>query len=146
MKKRPAYYASLQTLLMDEEITALEKKYEVILQEDLKELYKWKNGQRDSYEVFMNNSMFVPLEQTLEARKELTSMGGVFTGRKGQLIEYWNDDNDRNVVSPDLLTLIKTLNKYYEKTPAEKFNEYFDISHQLSQFKKKFVVEKPLRE
>lgn len=175
-EKRPAYYAALQAPLTDEEIAALEKKYTVTLPEDLRELYKWKNGQRDSDENFVNNSIFVPLEDVLVAHEELTAMigydfeienwwnaqwlpvfengggssicydmGGVFTGKKGQLIEYWNDDNDRPVICPDLLTFIKVVNTYYKRTPKEKFDEYFDITDQLSAFRKKFIVDKPLK-
>lgn len=175
-EKRPEYYAALQPPLTGEEIAALEKKYDITLPEDVKQLYKWKNGQGDSYEAFVNNSMFVPLEQALAAREELTAMigydfeienwwnahwlpifdngggssicydmGGVFTGKKGQLVEYWNEDNDRNVICPDLLTFIKTLSSYYEKTPRQNFDEHFSISNKLSAFRKKFVVDKPVK-
>ncbi|MEO1655824.1 MAG: SMI1/KNR4 family protein, partial [Bacteroidota bacterium] len=46
-------------------------------------------------------------------------LGGVFTGDKGQLIEFWNDDNDRKVIAPRLLDLIECLNQYFKDTTED---------------------------
>lgn len=74
---RPEFYKSLKEPLSDNNIEALEKKYNVILPEDLKELYKWKNGQDDTvYESFVNNSTFISLDEALDTASENTSMIG----------------------------------------------------------------------
>ncbi len=70
---------------------------------------------------------------------------GVFTGEKGQLIEYWAKDNDRQVIAPNLIDFIKKLNQYYEETSKEEFDEYFDISESIVQWKKEFIVNKPIK-
>lgn len=76
-KIRPEFYSNLGSSLSDEEIKELEKEYNVQLPEDLKALYKWKNGQADGcYDAFVNNSMFIPLDQALDTAQELTSMIG----------------------------------------------------------------------
>ena len=152
---RPDYYQTLKSPLNDSEIELLEEKYQVQIPNNLKELYKWKNGQNhDCYEAFVNNSMFIPLEDVLESAEEFTSMigsdfeienwwneswlpifsngggsyicydlGGIFTGDKGQLIEYWNRDNDRNVIASNLETFISQLVKYYDNNKPEDFYE-----------------------
>ncbi|SEW52708.1 SMI1/KNR4 family protein [Chitinophaga arvensicola] len=74
---RPAYYASLQEGLTEDAIQALENQYQRQLPDDLKQLYKWKNGQADdNYDAFLNNSLFVPLEQALDTAAENISMIG----------------------------------------------------------------------
>ena len=77
LKLRPDYYEALKNPLGDNDIKVLEEKYKIQIPNDLKELYKWKNGQNeDCYEAFVNNSMFMPLEDVLESWEELTSMIG----------------------------------------------------------------------
>lgn len=157
--KRAAYYATLQPGLSTEEITALEKEFNVTVPADLRALYQWKNGQQvDSYEAFVNNSMFLSLRSALETARENTSMigsdfelenwwhaawipifdngggdyicydtVGVFTGIRGQIIEFWHADNDRNTIAPDLTTFITSINHLYSTTPAEEFDEYFEV-------------------
>ncbi|UII76231.1 SMI1/KNR4 family protein [Flagellimonas sp. HMM57] len=175
-EKRPEYYSKLQKPLSKEEIFALEVKYNKIIPSDLKEFYLWKNGQsQDSYEAFVNNSMFEPLEFVLSGNQEFTEMigydfeienwwnenwlpifsngggsyicydlKGVFTGQKGQLVEYWKGDNDRPVITPSLADFLNSLNQYYEKTSENDFDEYFDISESITQWKKEFIVDKPI--
>ncbi len=70
---------------------------------------------------------------------------GVFTGEKGQLVEYWEEDNDRPVVAPNLIDFIKKLNQYYEETSKEDFDEYFDINESIVQWKREFIVNKPTK-
>ena len=64
---------------------------------------------------------------------------GVFTGKVGQLIEFWHADNDRNVIAPSLLTFVEKINKYYETTEKSDFDEYFlvGLTHD---YPKRFVV------
>ncbi len=67
---------------------------------------------------------------------------GVFTKNKGQLIEYWNKNNDRVVIFPSLDKLIKELNRYYENNFQNDINETFNISNNMVKWKIKFVVDK----
>ncbi len=175
-EKRPEYYNKLQNPLTEKEISALETKYNIKLRSDLKELYLWKNGQsQETYEAFVNNSMFEPLEFVLSGNKEFTEMigfdfeienwwnknwlpifsngggsyicydlKGIFTGEKGQLVEYWKGDNDRPVIAPNLSNFIEKLNQYYEETSKKDFDKYFDISESIEQWKKEFIVDKPI--
>jgi cell wall assembly regulator SMI1 len=161
-EKRAAYYTTLQPGLSAAEIADLEKQFNVTLPADLRALYQWKNGQHsDSYEAFVNNSMFVPLKNALETARELTAMigsdfdlenfwhpawiplfdngggdyicydtAGVFTGIKGQLIEFWHADNDRDTIAPDLTSFITSINQLYLSTDAADFDEYFEVKAQ----------------
>lgn len=71
---RNEFYKSLNEPLTDKEIEILEKKYNIVLPEDLKALYKWKNRQKfNIYESFINNSMFIPLNEALDIASENTS-------------------------------------------------------------------------
>lgn len=54
--------------------------------------------------------------------------GGSFTGRKGQLVEYWNKDADRNVIAPSLDALIAAMNRYYETVTPGDFDEFFTVA------------------
>lgn len=176
-EKRPKYYKTLQAPLSEQDIAQLEEKHAITLPFDLKILFLWKNGQRqDSYEAFVNNSIFEPLEQVLQGNKEFTQMigydfeienwwnenwlpifsngsgnyicydiKGVFTGEKGQLIEYWNTDNDRPVIATNLTDFLNELNQYYEKTATKDFDDYFDISECITQWQKVFIVDKPIK-
>lgn len=66
--------------------------------------------------------------------------GGLFTNMPGQIIEFWHADSDRNVIAPNLETLISGLNDYYDKTPVQKFDSYFAVEA-IEGFPKKFTVE-----
>lgn len=88
--RRPEYYAHLQEPLTAAAITALETEYGVTLPADLKELYTWKNGQADScYKSFVNNSMFIPLQEALSTAKENTGMIGFDFDVKNWWHEQW---------------------------------------------------------
>ena len=74
---RPDYYAQLNPPLSAADIAALETKYSVQLPDDLKELYRWKNGQKSScYKSFVNNSTFLSLNNAFSTAKDLTAMIG----------------------------------------------------------------------
>lgn len=171
-RTRTDYYQVLKEPLNDLEINALEEKYKIKIPIDLRLLYKWKNGQnRNSFESFVNNSMFIPLEETLQIAAENTSMigtdfeienwwnekwlpifhngggdyicydcHGTFTENKGQLIEFWHGENDRNVISLNLETFISRLTHYYEITEQKDFDEYFEIES-IDNYPKRFIVE-----
>jgi cell wall assembly regulator SMI1 len=168
---RPELYSNLQAALSPEGIDVLEQKYNITLPDDLKTFYCWKNGQDDSsYEAFVNNSTFIPLEEALDTARELTDMigtdfeienwwneswipifhngggsyicydlRGIFTGQAGQLIEYWNKDNDRNVIAANLEGFLELLNGYYAYTPKEKFDDFFSMDT-TGEYPKRFKV------
>jgi cell wall assembly regulator SMI1 len=84
---RSEFYKTLQEPLNDTEIESLEKKYNIVLPEDLKALYKWKNGQENSnFESFVNNSMFIALDEALDIASENTSM----IGFDFEIENWWN--------------------------------------------------------
>ncbi len=63
---RPDYYYELNEPLDDSQLDKLEAYYKIKIPEDLRTLYKWKNGQKQNcYEALVNNSTFVPLNQAL---------------------------------------------------------------------------------
>jgi cell wall assembly regulator SMI1 len=168
---RPEFYPSLKQPLHNNEINSLEEKYKIKIPDDLKVFYKWKNGQNeDCYTAFVNNSIFIPLDQALEIAIENTSMigldfeienwwnekwipifhngggdyicydfGGIFTGQKGQLIEFWHADNDRNVIAPTLEAFISQINYYYEMKENIDFDERFQIE-KIAGFPKKYIL------
>ncbi|PKB00376.1 cell wall assembly regulator SMI1 [Flavobacteriaceae bacterium MAR_2009_75] len=70
---------------------------------------------------------------------------GIFTGEKGQLVEYWNEYDDRPVIAPSLTDFIKKMNQYYDETPAEEFDEFFDLSDGISDWRKEFIVDQPIK-
>lgn len=69
---------------------------------------------------------------------------GTFTGKSGQLIEFWHTDADRAVITPDLLTFIKALNVYYKKTDSSDFDGLFNVSESITDFRKRFIAHKPI--
>ena len=84
---RADFYSQLNAPLTDTEIGNLENQYNVKLPADLKKLYKWKNGQSENcYESFVNNSMFMALEDSLSYAETLTSM----IGYDFEIENWWN--------------------------------------------------------
>lgn len=84
---RPAYYTQLKPPLSSADIKALETKYSVQLPDDLKELYRWKNGQKSNcYQSFVNNSLFLALDDALTTAKDLTAM----IGRDFETENWWH--------------------------------------------------------
>lgn len=116
--KRPDFYSMLNKPLKENQIQALEEKFNITLAKDLKELYQWKNGQRnDCYDI-----------------------RGIFTSEQGQLIEFWHADNDRNIIAPNLQCFIEAINEFYEAKEEKDFDEYFEIGN-IKGFPKRFYVE-----
>lgn len=169
---RPDFYLKLNAPLKENEIKALEEGFNVTLPADLKALYQWKNGQNDKcYDSFVNNSMFMSLEEVLDTAKEMTEMigsdfeidnwwnenwlpifhngggdhicydmGGTFTGQRGQLIEFWHADNDRNIIALDLKSFIESINQFYGTKSVMDFDEYFEVDN-IKNFPQKFYLE-----
>ncbi|PWN71520.1 benzoate transporter [Chryseobacterium phosphatilyticum] len=66
---------------------------------------------------------------------------GIFTGNKGQILEFWNRDPDRNVIAGSLKHLLNSLNAYYTSQYNEELNEFISIEAHGNGFPKKFIVE-----
>lgn len=169
--KRPEFHQRLNDPLTDAQLNRLEDHYGIELPEDLRKLYRWKNGQKaDFFDAFVNNSMFVPLNQALFDNSELNAMigldfeienwwnyswipifqngggdsicydtKGIFTGDRGQLIEFWHGDHDRNVVAPTLGSFLSMIINLFENKKGEDFDEYFKIG-KIEDYPKKFIV------
>ncbi|KOY86331.1 benzoate transporter [bacterium 336/3] len=87
--KRTEFYNKLQLGIETSQIEKIEKLFQKNLPEDLKKLYLWKNGQPEKlYETFVNNSMMIPLEKSLEIAQNLTAMIGKDFDREN----WWNKD------------------------------------------------------
>lgn len=65
---------------------------------------------------------------------------GIFTGRKGQLIEFWHRDGDRNVIAPDLESFLQAINQYYGETAPASFDDFFTLEKYAKGYPKKFYV------
>ncbi len=169
LKKRKDYFLNFNEGLDSKEIEVLEMKYKIKLPKDIIELYMWRNGQgKGDYSSFINNSMFMELEEVLEIWSMLTGMidydfeiknwwnkawlpiftngsgsyicydtKGIFTGKEGQMIEFWRADDDRNVIAPSLEFMINQLIKYYEE--SNYLDEYIDVEY-LDGYPKEFIV------
>ena len=86
---RPNYYLHLKQPLNNTEINELEKHYKTKLPDDLRALYKWKNGQNaQCFETFVNNSMFISLGDALETAREYTSM----IGSDFEIENWWTEN------------------------------------------------------
>lgn len=168
-EKRPSYFSALQPGLSLYQIQDVESKFKCFLPKSLKLLYQWKNGQReDNSEAFINNAMFLPLEEALETAAELTSMietdfemenwwhpawipifhngsgsyicydtKGIFTGIRGQIIEFWKEDPDRNVIAPHLESLLKSLIHLYSSSKT--LDEFMIIKNNRN-YPKRFIA------
>jgi cell wall assembly regulator SMI1 len=171
---RPDFYTELNDPLSDAEINALEQKYNRSLPADLRTLYKWKNGHNtftsfvnNSYFIPLQealesaadltsmigsdfeienwwNQHWIPLFNNGATNYICYDMGGIFTGEPGQLIEYWNKDNDRNVIFPNLESFIEAINRFYENTSPDSFDEFFSLEINPEGFPKRFIVDKRL--
>ncbi|GAA5088752.1 hypothetical protein GCM10023210_12710 [Chryseobacterium ginsengisoli] len=86
---RPEFYSELNDPLTDEELDNLENYYKVEIPKDLRTLYKWKNGQNmNCFDSFVNNSMFIPLNQALFDASELNPM----IGTDFEIENWWNEN------------------------------------------------------
>lgn len=86
---RPEFYSQLNNPLTDEQIDTLEDYYKLEIPTDLRILYKWKNGQNmNCYDSFVNNCMFIPLNQALFDASELNMM----IGTDFEIENWWNEN------------------------------------------------------
>lgn len=84
---RTEFYSYLNPSLKASEIANLTQQYGLTIPEEVKNLYLWKDGPLlENFESFVNNSMFMSLEDLLQSYKELTSM----IGKDFKLQNWWN--------------------------------------------------------
>ncbi|WP_426478690.1 SMI1/KNR4 family protein [Chryseobacterium sp. CBSDS_008] len=67
-------------------------------------------------------------------------LDGTFTGNKGQILEFWNRDSDRNVIASSLENFLKQINSLYRESSAENSDEFFTVEYEDG-FPVKFSVE-----
>jgi cell wall assembly regulator SMI1 len=165
--KRPEYYSTLNPPLTDLQIGDLEKKFDIQLSANVKLLYRWKNGQSEykrfvnncafmplesaleSYEILTSmighdftiknwwNERWIPLFENGGGDYVCVDIAGIFTGLPGQVVDFRHDEPARNIIAPSLEVFIATLNKYYETTKPEEFDEFFDIG-EIAGYPKRF--------
>ena len=85
------------------------------------------------------NKNWIPIFQNGGGDSICYDLKGIFTDNKGQLIEFWHADNDRNVIAPSLETFFEKIIDFYETRQKEEFDEYFEIE-EIDNFPKKFIV------
>ena len=84
---RSELYSELNDGLSESEIEEYEKNLNTKFPEDLKELYMWKNGQNiDCYDSFVNNSVFISLERSMEIVKEHLELSKT----EFETLNWWN--------------------------------------------------------
>ena len=86
------------------------------------------------------NENWIPIFQNGGGDSICYDLDGVFTGQKGQLIEFWHADNDRNIIAATLESFLQKLINFYETKDKNDFDEYFNIEN-INGFPKKFIVE-----
>jgi cell wall assembly regulator SMI1 len=65
---------------------------------------------------------------------------GTFTDLKGQLLEFWKADNDRNVISGNLKSFLTELVHLYEDFDPNDFDETFEAAD-VPGYPRRFYVE-----
>ncbi|RLJ69333.1 SMI1/KNR4 family protein [Pedobacter alluvionis] len=86
------------------------------------------------------NENWIPIFQNGGGDSTCYDLQGIFTENRGQLIEFWHADNDRNVIAPALETFFEKIIGFYETIQREEFDEYFKIGG-IDNYPKKFIVE-----
>jgi cell wall assembly regulator SMI1 len=86
------------------------------------------------------NQNWIPIFQNGGGDSICYDLKGIFTQKRGQLIEFWHADNDRNVIAPTLEAFFRKIIEFYEKKKQNKeFDEYFEIE-QIENYPKRFIV------
>lgn len=65
---------------------------------------------------------------------------GLFTGQRGQLLEFWHGDSDRNVIAPGLENFIQMINRYYANADPASFDEFFTLEEYPDGYFQRFYV------
>ncbi|WP_316736619.1 SMI1/KNR4 family protein [Pedobacter aquatilis] len=86
------------------------------------------------------NENWIPIFQNGGGDSICYDLRGIFTGQKGQLIEFWPADNDRNVIAPSLKSFLEKIIELYETKHKDEFDEYFQVQ-KIENYPKKFILE-----
>jgi cell wall assembly regulator SMI1 len=127
-RHRPVYYAGLLPGLTAQECDLFESRLGITLPESFRSLYQWRNG-HGAFECFRGNQYWMSSEEIVSTKELTDGMigsdfepgwwerpwvpflhngagshlcvdtAGTDGGRPGQLVEFWNPDPDRPVVS-----------------------------------------------
>lgn len=147
-QRRPAYHATLGPPATDAEIAALETEFQLTLPAELRQWFRWRNGQQ-GFENFFENYCLQSVQsaaETMRVNRELLEAGdfvlnwwrpgwvpllengggdhvcldleGTFTGRPGQLVQHWHDWEPRTVLFPDLTAWLAAVVQVYEHAPS----------------------------
>lgn len=131
-RHRPAFYSGLLPGLTDQEWTSFAAQLGVTIPDAFRELYQWRNGQHDDLPTFHGNRTWISSEDIVWTKELMDSMighdfepgwwerswvpflhngagshlcvdtTGTDGGPPGQVVEFWNRDSDRPVVSSSL--------------------------------------------
>jgi len=74
--RRPSYYALLRAGASDSQLDDLEKILPCKLPESFRDLYRWRNGQEDPYEILYVNRSMLPVEEIIDFKQILDGMIG----------------------------------------------------------------------
>lgn len=86
------------------------------------------------------NENWIPIFQNGGGDSICYDVKGIFTDKKGQLIEFWHADNDRNVIAPTLEIFFEKILDLYETRQYEASDEYFKVG-KINNYPEKFIVE-----
>ncbi|MDN5289083.1 MAG: benzoate transporter [Mucilaginibacter sp.] len=145
---------ALNPSLYNDQITALERRYKVQLPQNIKLLYRWRNGQTaDESVFFVSGYRFFTLEEMLLIRLDAeknnyklkqnqfplfgTTTGfrsficydqdGLYNHHPGEIFCYNHNEPFDEDIAPSLESFISAINRYYENTPRKLMDEDFTI-------------------
>jgi cell wall assembly regulator SMI1 len=86
------------------------------------------------------NAHWLPIFHNGGGSRICYDLQGIFTKKKGQILEFWKADNDRNVIAPDLNAFLRQIVDYYQTIKVKDFDEFFEVKN-ITGFAKKFYAE-----
>lgn len=84
------------------------------------------------------NTNWLPLFSTGGGDEICYDMAGIFTNQPGQIIEFWHETPDRNVIASSLESFIAAINRYYETTLPPTFDKFFILKENINGYPKRF--------
>jgi len=85
------------------------------------------------------NENWLPIFQNGGGDSICYDLKGIFTEQKGQLVEFWHADNDRNVIAPTLERFFHKIINFYETKQENEFDEYFEVE-KIENYPQKFIL------
>jgi cell wall assembly regulator SMI1 len=74
---------------------------------------------------------WVPLMHDGAGNYLCLDLEGTFTGRKGQILEFWHDDHDRDVLYPSAADYLETLVECFERQSWQEDEEFWSIDKEF---------------